>query len=61
MIDTAAVVLLQIPQNAVEMPGHLGTFNLDVQFGNWGEEGYGFGVAPPPTETSASYTTTVPR
>ena len=40
------------------MPGHLGTFNLDVQFGNW-DGGFGFGAVP--TESQPAYTSTVTR
>ena len=59
---------IQIPQNAVEMPGHLGTFNLDVQFGNWGDKsnssagsGVGFGFGIESAETSSAFTTAVSR
>ena len=57
----------QIPQNAVEMPGHVGQFNLDVQLGNWGDgsttasSGFGFGFEIDSVESSTSYPTSVSR
>ena len=49
------------------MPGHLGQFNLDVQFGNWGDasttasSGVGFGFGIDSVESSTSYPTSVSR
>ncbi len=37
---------MQIPASAVEMPGHIGSFQLDVQFGSlsFGEDATGFSI-----------------
>lgn len=59
--------LLQIPATAVEMPGHIGNFNLDVQFGNWdfsaSDSGFTFGGPTSDTNSgvSSSYSSTPSR
>ncbi len=50
----------QIPASAVEMPGHIGSFQLDVQFGNL-DFGSDSGLTIGADKTSTSYASTAGR